>query len=80
MFFWRRDVSERSDHIAWCRGRALEYLDKRQGDMALASFVSDMGKLAAAANALQPITLAEGQRAALTGDLDALRRWIEGFS
>lgn len=72
-------MSERSDHLATCKSRALEYVDKRQGDLALASFISDMGKLAATAKALQPVMLAQGQKAALTGDLDGLRRWIEGF-
>jgi hypothetical protein len=34
----------RADHLAWCKRRALEYLDKGDRLMAFASMISDLGK------------------------------------
>ena len=34
----------RSEHLAWCKQRALEYIDQEDFTGALASMASDLGK------------------------------------
>lgn len=34
----------RAEHLAWCKTRALEYLDHEDKDQALTSMLSDLGK------------------------------------
>lgn len=70
------------DHLAWCRTRALEYLDLNQPDQAWVSFLSDLTKTD------EPVlmgtgTLEEGLEAVVlakeTGDTSVLRRLIEDY-
>lgn len=71
----------RAEHLAWCKQRALEYVD--QGDLtsALASFGSDMGKHEGTTGpAVATLIATEGMRCVITGDAHAMRRFIEGFN
>jgi hypothetical protein len=34
----------RAEHVAWCRERALEYADRGETALAMASLISDLGK------------------------------------
>ena len=34
----------REDHMAWCKERALEYVDQNDNQQAFASMMSDLGK------------------------------------
>lgn len=68
----------RDEHIAWCKKRALEYLDRGELGDALASMCSDLSK--------HDETMAIGEKMAPLGLLHVmnfdgreLRRWIEGF-
>lgn len=87
-------MSVRSDHLDWCRIRALEYLDIGRPDLAFVSFVSDLSKIPPEADETTPdgsIRWAssaadfapEGTAAVLmarqTGDSSRLRQLIEEF-
>ena len=38
------EVTTPREHLSWCKGRAMDYVDRGQLDQAWASFVSDMRK------------------------------------
>ena len=70
----------RAEHLAWCKTRALEYVDQGDNTEALASMVSDLGK--------HPDTVGHGAiglsvAMAASGHLDSadeMRKFIEGFN
>jgi len=68
-----------AEHLAWCKVRALEYVER--GDMlnAVASMASDLRKHPEAPG---PVVLATLTVAASRGPQDAgtVRRWIEGWN
>jgi hypothetical protein len=67
----------RDEHLAWCKERALEYLDRGELASAVASMGSDMTK--------HPETRMNegmtvlGMMYVMQADRQGLRRWIEGF-
>lgn len=71
---------ERSEHLQWCKDRALEYMDNGDTTNAFASFQSDMSK--------HPETdghkaLQLGMTLLLSGNLSTtgqMREWIAGFN
>lgn len=70
----------RAEHLAWCKQRALEYVD--QGDLAqaIASMTSDLGKHFETAG--HP-AIELGMMLIMTGNLNtsaAVRKFIEGFN
>lgn len=72
----------RDEHMAWCKRRALEYVE--QGDMknALLSMLSDLSKHEGTRAALA-IAIEIGVPLSINGHLstaDDVRRFIEGFS
>jgi Tfp pilus assembly protein PilF len=68
---------ERAEHLAFCKRRALEYLDRGDIQNAVTSMGSDLSK--------HPETKAHytllmlGMRYILDNDAEGARRWIEGF-
>ncbi len=70
----------RSDHLAWCKERALQYLNKGDLSGAFASMTSDLGK--------HPKTeghsaISLGMMMLMGGHLDTpekMRKFIEGFN
>lgn len=67
----------REEHLAWCKQRALEYLDIGDLKNAVISMYSDMRKHPdlGMSNILGYL----GLMTALSGNTDEVRRWIEGF-
>lgn len=67
----------RDEHVAWCKQRALEYVDRGELSDAVVSMLSDLGKHSATAGHLGMLLAPTliGQR--LTRD--QVRKWIEGF-
>ncbi len=66
----------REQHLAWCKGRALQYLDRGDYGQAIASMGSDLGKHEeTAALARQFGITAMGH--AISGDIAAVRRATE---
>lgn len=69
----------RDEHLAWCKQRAVEYLDAGDLRNAVASMGSDLGKhegfrgpAYSFLNYLGILAIREGPA--------AVRRWIEGFN
>jgi hypothetical protein len=73
-------VTTRAEHLAWCRQRALEYVEAGDVQNAFASFNSDMRKHPATAD---PDLEMLGMSLMVTGHLNTpaeMRQWIEGFN
>lgn len=69
----------RSEHLAWCKQRALEYLDKGDCANAVASIMSDMNKHPET-KIDNPFLNMLGMQAAASGDRLATKRYIDGFN
>lgn len=70
----------RSEHMAWCKERALEYLDKNDIQQAYVSMVSDLGKHAETENHLG---IQLGMGLMLAGHLSTvskMKEFILGFN
>ncbi len=69
----------RSEHLAWCKKRALEYADMGDEKNAFASMSSDLGKHP---ETKDHIGIELGMMLMMTGNLKGreLRNWIEGFN
>ena len=68
----------RAEHLAWCKQRALEYVDAGDLTNAVASMQSDMRKHPETIASMNVATAAMGFLAVQDGK-EAVRRWIEGF-
>lgn len=69
---------KRDEHMAWCKDRALKYVDAGDPEQAVASMLSDLSKHEGTADigkAMGMMGLLEIQN----GD-EAVRRWITGFN
>jgi hypothetical protein len=72
------DERTREEHLAWCKKRALEYLDAGDLKSAAASMASDLSKHPA--TMVHPAVALLGVYAAASGETSEVRRWIEGFN
>ena len=70
----------REEHLAWCKKRALEYLDKGDVENAIASMMSDMQKHDETKLSSGSILSAMGLTIAMTRNPQDARRYIEGFN
>ena len=68
----------RTEHMRWCKQRALEYLNHGDLQSAVASMISDLGKHEETAGLNGELGLI-GMMYVLQHDVDGVRRWIEGF-
>tara|TARA_R110000772_G_scaffold17946_3_gene50065 strand:+ start:188396 stop:188617 length:222 start_codon:yes stop_codon:yes gene_type:complete len=71
-------MEKRSEHLQWCKDRAMEYAEKGDMQQAFASFQSDMSKHEETSNHL---ALEMGTMLLLGGHLSTyedMKRWIEG--
>ena len=70
----------REEHIAWCKERALVYVDRGDLVSALASMTSDMRKHPENDTRAVTVLLAlDGVRCVTSNDAAGMRRLIEGF-
>lgn len=69
---------DRAEHLAWCKQRALEYLDAGDLSNAVASMGSDLNKHPQ--TACNPILMKLGMLFLINNDAGEIRRWIEGFN
>lgn len=75
-------TQDRAEHIAWCKSRALEYLDMDTPSPrgALGSLVSDLTKFRHTDGTSMALRIRlEGEPVAATGDVAAMRAFIEGI-
>lgn len=70
----------RSEHLAWCKQRALEYVDSGDLANAAASMGSDLRKHEAWQNDSTNTLLMLGLMEVMSGNVSGVRRWIEGFN
>jgi len=73
-------MKKRSEHLDWCKGRALSYVEQGNLPDAFASFQSDMTKHPETANHL---ALQLGTMLLLSGNLSnsqQMKNWILGFN
>jgi len=69
----------RSEHIEWSKERAKEILDKGDYVGAIASMISDMNKHDETESVME-IMSPIGMMEAMNGDINSVRRYIDGFS
>lgn len=77
---YQNDTSKQTDrqkHLAWCKERALEYVESGDLPNAMASMISDMRKRDD--TAIDPMLAMLGMMEVQQG-AHATRRWIEGFN
>jgi hypothetical protein len=70
----------RQEHLDWCKKRAHEYLDRGDIANAIASMMSDMNKHEETKLGDGNILAVLGLRAAMSGDTNEARRYIDGFN
>lgn len=68
----------RDEHLAECKQRALEYLDRGELANAVASMISDLSMHPETDFFVPQLTVLGGLYAT-NNDADGMRRWIEGF-
>jgi hypothetical protein len=69
----------RDEHMAWCKKRAHEYLDRGDLTNAVASMMSDLKKHPE--TSVKSLALGMlGLMAASSGDFREVRRYIDGFN
>ena len=68
----------RDEHLAWCKKRALEYVDDWDVRSAICSMMSDLQKHPETKDQ-NPAIMALGLLIATSRDELEARRWIEGF-
>lgn len=69
----------RAVYLAWCKQRAIEYVDAGDLNNAVASMASDLRKHPATEISANGILFAMGMMEIRRGP-DAVRRWVEGFN
>lgn len=67
-------VISRTDHLEWCKGRALEYVEAGDLSYAVSSMVSDLLKHPEVS--IAPSIIQDGMLKISFGG-EAVRRWIE---
>lgn len=70
-------MSEREDHLAWCKQRAVEYVDDGDLASAVASMASDLSKRDD--TRCPPVLLQLAMMRVIALDEPGVRQWIEGF-
>ena len=72
-------MATRDEHVAWCKGRALEYVDAGDLTQAVASMASDLKAHPDTDNPALDGLERIGMMHATDGDKAAVQRWIERF-
>lgn len=70
----------RAEHLAFCKQRALEYVELGDLINAVGSMFSDLGKHDETIGCVSPELATEGMTFAALNDADNVRRWIGGFN
>jgi hypothetical protein len=72
-------MKDRAEHLAWCKQRALEYVDAGDLASAVASMTSDLGKHEQTATGNHHLMML-GMLYVAQHNVAGVRRWIEGFN
>ena len=73
-------MQTREQHLAWCKERALAYLNAGDKTNAVTSMMSDLRKHPETADSGNGILAMLGLRELQYGAMDSVRRYIEGFN
>lgn len=71
-------MMKREEHLAQCKKRALDYLNRGDLNNAVASMGSDLNKHPETKQ-VAPMLILLGMKYVMDNDWDGARRWIEGF-
>ena len=75
----RPDALTRDEHLAWCKRRALEYVDAGDLTRAVASMASDLKSHPDTDNPTLNGLVMIGMMYVTDGDRAAVQRWVERF-
>ena len=70
---------ERSEHLQWCKDRALAYVDLGEYQSAMSSMIDDLGKHKETENSVK-IGFMLGMIAVQSNSEIEMRRFINGFN
>ena len=70
----------RTEHLRWCKERAIAYLDAGDLQNAVTSMGSDMRRHPKTDSPLLAFLFMAGMADAQRGDSAAVRKWVEGFN
>lgn len=70
----------RDEHLAWCKSRALELLDRGDPPGAIASMISDLGKWERPLYDAHLLKFLAADGLLFRKTADQVRTWIEGFA
>ena len=74
-------MSTRAEHLAWCKKRALEYVNTGDYNSAVTSMLSDLGKHPETERSAGGILATMGMMELMRGpSRDSITRYIEGFN
>ena len=73
-------MKTRAEHLAWCKQRANEYVDRGELQNAYASMASDMGKHPETAEHSAINLGMQLMRSGLLGTSEKMRNFIDGFN
>lgn len=73
-------MTDRAEHLAWCKQRALEYLDAGDVRSAIASLLSDLNKHPDTKYLPAEHRVRVGMDILYRNDAVEMRRWIEEWS
>ena len=71
-------MTERAEHVSWCKKRAHEYLRENDLSNAVASMISDMNKREDCR--VNEFLAMAGMLSVANYDNDGVRRFIDGFN
>jgi hypothetical protein len=74
------EIRTRAEHLAWCKERALECVDRRELSEAVASMLSDLSKHPETRESAGGAFALLGMAAVLSKSSDEVRRFITGFN
>ena len=72
--------STREEHMAWCKKRALEYVDRGELHYAVASMASDLTKHPETTKSANAFLVQIALLDVMNDDVGAVRKWVNGFA
>lgn len=75
----RDKIMDRTEHLNWCKDRALAYVDAGDNQQAMSSMISDLSKHKDTENSAK-IGFSLGMFAMQSGSTCEMRRFINGFN
>jgi hypothetical protein len=72
---------DRSEHLAWCKERAMQYVESGDYNSAVTSMLSDLGKHPETKSSADGVLAQLGMLELMRGPTkDSITRYIDGFN